>query len=278
MNSSQISNTQVAALFSAVLLLSACGGGNSDGAAPAPQPSPVTQPAPAPVPSPVPAPTPIPSAPTSVSASALQGRWLPPSSGSGFGLIVLPAINNSAQAWALAQDGSALAKLSINSETGLTVSGRSYSLNNAPQTVSTLSGSATAVVSINPKTLSFTGLAASKLDFIQSDALIAPALQADMAASWRASFNQGSQFVNWTITSSGIVSGNSNTGCAWSGSLLAISNATIYSASLTESCITGSTQLEGIATINAAKTQLTVVTTSTDHSKATLLLMAKSNP
>ncbi len=279
MNASQISKAQIAALFAAVLALSACGSGNGDGATAAPEPAPAPSPAPAPTPTPPAPPAPAPEpAPAPVAASALQGRWLPASSVQGYTLVVLPAVSSSAQAWALAQDGSALAKLNINSDAALAVSGRSYSLSTGTQTVSTLTGSATAVVSTTTKTLSITGLASSSLAFTQSDALSTPALQADLTANWRASFNQGSQIVNWTVASSGAVSGNSNTGCTWSGNLLALNNATIYSANLTESCTTGNTQLEGIATINAAKTQLTVATTSTDQSKATALQMVKINP
>ncbi len=273
-------------MLTAVMALSACGGGGggSDDATASPAPAPATPAPPAPSPStptpPAPAPaTPAPPAPAPVRASDLQGRWLPSSSAPGYTLIVLPAASDSAQAWALAQDGSALAKLSISSaSTTLAMTGSAYTLNSVTQAVSPLRGTATAALSSNTKTLSLTGLASNQLDFTQSDALTLPALQSDLSANWRASFNQGSQVVNWTIASSGAVSGTSNTGCTWTGNLLALSNASVYSASLTESCSTGDTQLEGIATVNPAKTQLTIATTSSDQSKATALQMIKLNP
>jgi hypothetical protein len=285
MNISLTSRAQMAALFAAVLALSACGSSGSDTSTPAPSPAPAPAPAPAPEPpAPAPSPAPAPPAPApapapAVAASALQGRWLASASTPNYSLIVLPAVGESAQVWALAQDSSVLAKLSINSGTTLAVSGTSYSLSSAvTQTVSTLSGSATAVISSNPKTLSLAGLSNASIAFTQSDALSTPALQADLAASWRASFNQGSQIVNWTVSPAGAVSGNSNTGCTWSGNLLTLSNTSVYSANLTESCTTGSTSLEGIATINASKTQLTIATTSVDQSKGTALQMVKVNP
>jgi hypothetical protein len=277
MNISLTSRAQMAALFAAVLALSACGSSGSDTSAPAPSPAPAPAPAPEP-PAPAPGPAPAP-APSSVAASALQGRWLASASTPNYTLIVLPAVGESAQVWALAQDSSSLAKLSINSGTALAMTGKSYSLSSTiTQTVSTLSGSATAVISSNPKTLSLTGLSNTSIAFTQNDALSTPVLQADLAANWRASFNQGSQVVNWTVSPTGAVSGNSNTGCTWSGNLLTQNNTSVYSANLTESCATGSTSLEGIATTNASKTQLTIAATSVDQSKGTALQMVKVNP
>jgi hypothetical protein len=276
MNTSLTFRVHLAALCAAVFALSACGSSGSDTSAQVPSPAPES---PAPAPSPVPAPPAPARAPASVAAAALQGRWLTSVSTPNYSLIVLPAVGDSAQAWALTQDSSILAKLNISSGTTLSVSGKSYSLIGAvTQTVSTLSGSATAMINNTPKTLSLSGVSNTNIAFTQSDAFTTPPLQTDLAANWRASFNQGSQIVNWTINQAGAVSGNSNTGCTWSGNLLALSNAAAYSASLIESCATGNTSLEGIATINASKTQLTVATTSVDQSKGTVLQMAKVNP
>jgi hypothetical protein len=257
------------------ILLSACGGSPSSSDPAAGTPPTVTPPVVTP---PVVIP-PVVTPPVSVTLSDLQGRWSSPASAQspGYGLVTLPVQGSSASAWLLAQDGSTLSSLSFSGTSSFAVSGKTYSFTAAgTQTVAPFNTGASASLTASPKvlTLSNGGPLPSGL-FTLSDALTTPATQADVAGNWRATVGQGAQSVTWTVTAAGSVSGTSTTGCTWSGSLTALTDATVYRTAMAEACSGASVQFSGIGTVNAAKTQLTVVATSADESKATVLLFAK---
>ena len=187
-----------------------------------------------------------------------------------------------AQVWMLMQDASALSKLTLTTGFSTSVVGTTFTFAAAGSQASqsrTLVGASGAGLNptATPATLLFDGrpLAGSGLPFTRADALTAPTLQADAAGAWRGSFGQNAVAITWSVNPQGVLSGSSTTGCVWTGGILAQSNATIYRVSLTETCTSGTAVLTGIATLNPAKTQLTVVATTANDAVAAVLLMAR---
>ena len=184
-----------------------------------------------------------------------------------------------AQVWMLMQDASALSKLTLTTGFSTSVVGTTFTFaaagSQASQSRSAISASGAGLTSAT--TLLFDGrpLAGSGLPFTRADALTAPTLQADAAGAWRGSFGQNAVAITWSVNPQGVLSGSSTTGCVWTGGILAQSNATIYRVSLTETCTSGTAVLTGIATLNPAKTQLTVVATTANDAVAAVLLMAR---
>lgn len=292
--------------------LSACGGGGGGGDSPvsaapvAPVPAPVAPIAPAPGPIPVPTPVPVPPPiavpaplpgpvplpqPVVLTAQQFQGLWAAASANpaSNASALVIAETASTAQVWMLAQDLSAVSKLNLTTGAATSVVGTTFTFataasgSQASQSRVSVgaSGAGLSLATTPAPTLAFDGqglagrVGDNKLPFTRSDALTAPTLQADAAGAWRASFGQNAAAINWSVSPQGVITGSSTTGCVWSGGILAQSNATVYRLSITESCTGSSAALAGIATLNPAKTQLTVVATTANDTAAVVLLMAR---
>lgn len=254
----------LAALLTAAAL-TACGGGGGD-----------TEPVPGPPPTPTPEPTPTP-----FSAIQLQGRWL---TSSGITpsrtAIVLPGSTTagttaSMDLWLLASDLSSLSRLQVSTSgtDGVSATGKTYSLPSSatnPGQSATYSGTA----NLSNNTLS---LNAGTLLLTRSDTLLTPSHLADVVGNWQGSVGGETVTVNLNLAASGALSGSSSTGCSYSGTLAARSDASAYNASLTEVCSTGTASFAGIATYRAPQAPtpaaLTLALTSTDAAQTQALVL-----
>jgi hypothetical protein len=184
----------------------------------------------------------------------------------------MPAANSSAAVWLLANDASRLVRLTAQ-DSG-TLAGKTYAL-----------GQNTAAAAVNgqwstsastPKSLTLSGLPSGSLTLTQTDALTSAAVQTDAAGAWKATVGGNAQSVSWAVTASGAVSGSSTTGCTYTGTLTAMTNASAYTAAFRETCSDGaSTLFNGIATLNSAKNALSMVATGADESVGVALFFAK---
>lgn len=204
-------------------------------------------------------------------SAQVQGRWTTAAgSASAYTAIGLPSSNASATVWLLANDASRLVKLTAQDSGAL--AGKAYALGQNTAATS-VSGQWSTSAS---KSLSLTGLPVGGLTLAQIDALTTSAVQADVAGAWKATVGSNAQSVNWTVAASGAVSGNSTTGCTYTGTLGAMANASAYTAAVKETCSDGaSTQFNGVATLNTAKNALSMVTTSADETMGAALFFSK---
>lgn len=226
-----------------VSVLTACGGGGGGGdGVPAPGPS-----------------------------AQVQGRWTTAAgSAPAYTAIGLPSSNASASIWILANDATRLVKLTAQDSGALT--GKAYALGQSTSATNVIGQWSTSA----SKSLSLTGLPGGALTLAQTDALTAASVQADVAGAWKATVGSNAQSVSWTVAASGAVSGSSTTGCTYTGTLIAMANASAYTAAFREACSDGvSTQFNGIATLSSAKNALSMVATSADESVGAALFFSK---
>lgn len=211
-----------------------------------------------------------------LTSASLQGRWITDSSAStAYTVIALPDNNasTSTQAWALAQDGSGLAQVVI--ESNGQAQGTFYSFKGSPPVA--ISGTVSMNSSVTPKTLFLPGLSTANTLLSQSDALSGSAVLADIAGSWNGAVSGGTKTVNWTVAASGgTLAGTSSTGCVYSGSLVPVSAAKVFAAVFSESCSDGSAATyTGVTTVSPEGTRLSTVAVANDRSKAIAFLLSR---
>ncbi len=103
------------------------------------------------------------------------------------------------------------------------------------------------------------------------------AVQADATGSWTGSFGGNSSSRTMNIAATGALTGTSTTGCSYSGTILPrTADPAVFDANFTETCVIGSpTVLSGIATVNAAKTSLSMAVTTADKASGALFMGQK---
>ena len=239
---------------SLAVILVGCGGGGSDPAVPAPGPTPT--PIPTPTPLPVPAQT----------TAALQGIWHSPvGANSTLSAVVLP----DGKLWSITSSGGVtrLVKASLSEQTaGFGGSGKSYTLGS---NAATSSADAAVTASVVEKTsltgeLTVTGEQAEPFSLAYQSRYDTPAVLGDYAGVWQATLGPG--VVNWTISSTGVISGTRTTGCTYSGQLsLRTEQKAVLDAAVAENCAGAVVQLGGVAVFNADKTRITLLMTTADE-------------
>lgn len=248
------------ALRNAVLVLAAaalagCGEGGAGGDGPVPTPTPTESPA--------------------------QGFWSGTLAGTASASAV---IVDNGDAWIVFQDvvagantvtGFARAALTV-SGTSFMGTGRHYKL--ADNTVQSFTASGTLQAANTLQTTVVTGAQApvGPAALAYSARYRVPAVQADASGQWRATFNAGASVVTLTVGSAGALTGSSTTGCTYTGSLVPRSaTVAVYNLALNETCVTGASAMNGIGTLNEAKTGLSLAFTSADGAKGGLLLLQR---
>jgi hypothetical protein len=258
----------LAAVLVAAALLSACGGGGGS--------SPESTPEPTPVPTPE-----SPATPSSLSAAQLQGRWLTSTGVTpARTAIVLPGAEGSTEVWLLASDLSSVSRLQLSTRgiDGVSASGKSYSLPSSASNVGqSVSDSGTANLSNNSLSLN-----SGALLLTRSDALTTASSLADVVGNWSASVGGQTATLRLAVAANGALSGSGSTGCSYSGSLSARSDATAYDAGLSEVCSSGTTAFAGIATYRAGQgstpAALTLAMTTTDAAQTQALVLGMRQP
>lgn len=242
----QIHRTLTAAALTLTGLLAACGGGGGGGDT---------------------------SGPT-IDPTQLKGRWITAAGVTpATTAVVVPDANGAANAWLLAQDASRLVKLVVKSDSS--ANGKSYALGQGNVAGQAVAGQVTTALAASPKSIAFTGLNTGTLT--QSDTLATPAVQADVVGNWSATSGGSAQTMQWSLNTTGSMTGTSTTGCTYAGSVAAIASTAAYSVSFSESCADGNkTAFNGVGTLNAAKNGLTVVVvTSADETRGAAVFFVK---
>lgn len=214
---------------------------------------------------------------TPLSAAQLQGRWLtatgisPARTG-----IVLPTGAGGFELWLLSADLSSLARLQIATigTDAVSANGKIYSL---PSTSANI-GQAASYSGTANLTNNSLSLNAGALLLTRSDAFTAPSSLNDVTGNWRASVGDQTVTLAWSLAANGAISGPSSTGCSYSGTLSARSDASAYNANLTETCSNGSVTFSGIATYRASPVALTLAMTSTDATQTKALVLSMTRP
>ncbi|MBA2673373.1 hypothetical protein [Ramlibacter sp.] len=235
-------------LFCATLAatLVACGGGGSSAPAPA---------APAPTPAPAPA------------AAATQGFW----TGSIDGQTTVSAVYLAEGPGITLLQTGPLTTLVVGTATvslpAFAVTGRRYDI--ASGTVGNYSAAGTVV----PKsTLSFAGAGLTPpYTLSYNPAYEVPARLQDVAGRWQAGFSGGTLTLTLDIAANGAVTGTNSSGCGYGGTVAPhAGGVAVFDVQLTESCPSAAANpLSGIATLNAAKTALSVALVTSTQSAAT---------
>ncbi len=210
-----------------------------------------------------------------------QGRWTSGAMATDFTALVVPdsSIVSGFQAWVVGNDGSTLTKLRITSANA--VSGTRFALGANPITSTPVTGSATVTGTADSPLLSLPGLAISNLSLTRTSPLTGVTTVAPFAGAWTASVAVGSKTITWTVDAgTGAITGFSSTGCVYTGTLTPRSDSPVVNANFTESCDAGGpaeaiTDFSGIARLNEALSQLTVVAVSSGGDLPWLVLMTR---
>jgi len=227
-----------------------------------------------------PAPEPDPDPAPLLTLADAQGFWsATPSATTSVGAVILP----NGQAWVLYQTGSSVTALAQGalSVSGTTFTGvgkhytlpggavQDFSLSATPGSVTTTTATPTL---INTTTVG-TGTSTT-LTWSYNKTYETPATQASVQGRW--SGLQGAVNVSWDIDSAGKLAGTSTTGCTYSGTITPnASPVAVLDVAITESCAGTPKTLSGIATLNAAKTGLSVAYTAADGAQAGVVVLQR---
>lgn len=239
-------------------LMSACGGGGGGD-------TPTPPPAPTPVPTPTPTPIPV------QAVAAMQGIWQSATGAAATSsTIVLP----DGQFWSVISGTSGtttttrLVKASFTAQTvGFGCSGKSYTLGTS--TVDSVSATATVLekssfsgtISGNGQSEPFALAYQARYD--------TPVILPNFAGAWSASLGPGT--VNWTVGSTGAITGTRTTGCTYSGQLSLRREAkAVADVAITESC-PAVTQLSGVAIKTVDGAGITMMLTTAGDAQAVVL-------
>lgn len=212
-------------------------------------------------------PTPAPK----LSLSSLQGIWRSPAgAASTLSAIVLP----DGKLWALISNASStrVLKGAFDVETGSFVaSGKSFSLGTTTSSAMSASASVVERSSMNGS-IATAGLTEPYSLAYQARYDTAAALT-DFSGVWSETLGPGT--VNWTISSTGAISGTRTTGCTYVGQLsLRAELKAVVNAVVTETCAAAVTQLSGIAVKSEDNLGINMLLTNTDESAAVAINLA----
>lgn len=240
---------KAATLIAVCISLSACGGGSSV--------APVTP-------------------PVTPSIANAQGFWSANlSNGSSASAVILP----NGQAWVVYQTGSnvtalAQASLSLNGTT-YSSTGSYYNLPAGAVQNYNFSGSLPAANSGSLATSIAVGTGTpTALTWTYNKAYETAATQGSVQGRWNGAF--GAISVLWDLDAAGKLAGTSTTGCTYTGSITPNANpVAVLDVAVTESCAGASKTLGGIATLNAAKSVLSLAYTTPDRAQGGVLVFSK---
>ena len=195
-----------------------------------------------------------------------QGFWRAnPSATSSASAVILP----DGQAWVVYETAtsavSALAQvqLSLNGSAYSSV-GKYFSLPAGSAAAQDYKLSGTLSVASSPaltSSVTVGNASASTVTWIFDNTYATPATQASVLGSWRGA--QGSDSLSWGLDKDGKLTGTSTTGCTYSGTLKPNANpVAVLDVALSETCAGTLKALTGIATLNAAKTGLSLAYTT----------------
>ncbi|MBX3656919.1 MAG: hypothetical protein KF740_00640 [Ramlibacter sp.] len=228
-------------MFIALVGLTACGGGGGSGGVSPPPPA--------------------------ANAEATQGFWSGPVDAQTTALAVYLA---EGPVWTIVQTGTATTALVVGTSTvsgsAFAVAGRNFNLASGATSSFSISGS---VVPRGTLSVAAAGTAPAYA-LVYNKAYESPAQLADISGAWRATFNGGSVVLTLNISGAGVLTGSTNTGCSYTGSVAPhAGGVAVFDLALTESCVGSAIQqFAGITTLNAARTVLSAAFATSNLSGA----------
>ncbi len=222
-----------------------------------------------------PAPTGDPGTQAQALANA-QGFWsATPSAGNSATAVILP----NGQAWVVYQTGNTVTALgqAVLSVTGGSYSGigKHYALPGGAVQTFTLGGTLpTANTGSLANSVTLGAGTGSVINWTYSKSYESAATQASVQGSWRGA--QGAASLSWDVDGAGKLAGTSSTGCSYSGTLTPNANpVAVFDLTVTESCAGAIKTLSGIATLNAAKTGLSLAYTTAAGAQGGVVVLVR---
>jgi hypothetical protein len=218
---------------------------------------------------PVPTPTPTPT----LSVSSLQGIWRSPAGAANtLSAVALP----DGKVWASVSNASNMrvikGSFAVQGNAYL-ASGKSFTLGASTSTSTSLT--ATVLEKTSLSGVISTGSLSENYSLAYQTRYDTAAALADFAGAWSASLGPGT--VNWTVATSGAITGTRTTGCTYAGQLsLRAEQKAVVDAVVTETCAGAVTQLSGVAVKSEDKTGISMLLTNTDDSAAVAVNLANS--
>ena len=241
MNTTFFKTTTLAVTCAALM---ACGGGGDT-------PDPVS-------------PSPSPS-PSNVTA---QGLW---QSSEGAATTISTLVTDNGQVWSVLSNAGITRLVKTNlaaSSTGFTSAGKAFVLGTTTVDAVTLNAAAVAKSSLKGNISSTTQTEPFSLAY-QTRYETRATLIDFAGVTWSATLGSGT--VNWSISSSGVITGTRTTGCTYVGQIsLRAETKAVADVVVTESC-PAVTQLTGVAVKTTDNTGITIMLTTTENTQAVLL-------
>jgi hypothetical protein len=246
------------AVMVSLLALTGCGGGGGGGDVPVPVP----------VPTPTPTPTPTP-------AASVKGFW-----GGTQGTVATSAIIlANGDSWFVFQESGVATRFArlqtTPNSTSFSSSGVQYLLQNGTTEAASATGTFVEKASLTGALTAASG--SSTLGLLYNSQYDIPASLNDAVGSWKGGYGNSGSTLTMTVTSAGVLSGTSSTGCSYSGTLQPRSaDPAVFDLGFTKICLVGAAKtLGGVATVNAAKTSLFFAVTTADKTQGALFTGAR---
>lgn len=205
-------------------------------------------------------------------APAMKGIWSGTAGATSTSAIVLA----NGDAWVVSADATSfkLAVLPL-SLTGTAFSGSGKQYQDTSSETATVSGTFAQKASVTGSMIATSGTSSFSLTY--DSRYDTPVTVADAVGTWTATYSTGTVNLPLTIAATGNLVGHSTTGCDYAGTILPRpEDPAIFNVNFTETCLTGTpSALSGIATLNEAKTRLSIAVTSVDKSTGTLYVGVK---
>ncbi|MBC9071575.1 hypothetical protein IAI53_06320 [Thauera sp. CAU 1555] len=209
--------------------------------------------------------------------AVFQGRWATTDVQPGYSAIVVPEeTGESALVWALAHDLSQLVKARItgDAQAPTEAEGLRFDLTSPQSAPDTLVSARASIDSaVSPTSLTLTSMVGEEQVTLERiDRLEGRLEPAAANGEWRADFE--ALQVNWTV-SDGLITGSSTAGCLYSGSTTSPAGTAVYRLAFDEVCGTTTRRFEGIATVDAERARMTVLTTTPEEQAASALMFVR---
>jgi len=188
-----------------------------------------------------------------VSVSVLKGFWAGTQGTTTTSAIVL----SNGEAWIVQQDAGSTSRFSrsqlVPASTAYSGSGTQYNLLTGASEPLSLTGNYTEKVLLSGTATSASG--AWNMTLSYDKRYETAAKPADAVGTWKGAYS--SKTLTMTIAADGALTGSSTTGCTYNGVLQPrSSDPAVFDLAFTERCLSTTTALAGIATVNEAKTSI----------------------
>ena len=208
-------------------------------------------------------------------APVMKGFWGGTSGTTNTSAIVLA----NGDSWLVFQESGIITRFArlqvLTSGTGYSGTGNQYLMQTGAKETATATGTFAEKTTISGA-MSAAGVP-TNLNLTYNTLYEVPAKQADAVGVWTGSFGGNSSNCTLTVVTTGVLTGSSTTACSYSGTVQPRTvDPAVFDVNFTETCVGGGvTVLSGIATVNAAKTAMSIAATAADKASGALFIGQK---